>query len=139
MADIKRTCEPTAAGASDRVSAFSEKTSVKFVMVRGKEPPATQSKREGCENENEEDKGRIKRAVLGEGGGNKGKRRDSGAMDDMGRPRDGFTTRAMWSGSPNTSRSSKQQMSFCSFCSSGLSNTAHHRWLLKTWPIRLQH
>ena len=42
----------------------------------------------GVKVKNKEDKGRIKRAVLGKGGD---KRRDSGAMDDMRRPRDGFT------------------------------------------------
>jgi len=37
---------PTAAGASDRESAFSEKTSPIFVMVRGGHAYATRSQRE---------------------------------------------------------------------------------------------
>ena len=36
---IKRAWVPTAAGASVRESAFEEKTSVMFVMIRGRAPP----------------------------------------------------------------------------------------------------
>jgi hypothetical protein len=50
IAVIKRSCDPTAAGASDRVSAFWEKTSVKFVMVRGRAPLHYREQEERCKN-----------------------------------------------------------------------------------------
>jgi len=49
---IKRTCKPTAAGASVRESAFAEKTPVIFDMVGG-EAPLCYGKQEGSAGDKE--------------------------------------------------------------------------------------